>query len=179
MCRFCSQELSKTAYYRHLSDKTGTVCPGKKRSRVACDREGVSDEELACASRKSPRTLDSTFEICSSSSDNCESNPDEQDYALAFEYSPIERAGTPWQNVESISSDEISTKESSSEEEIWDDRETDNGSEPDDMNGQVKSVLSNIYFSCIFSPFISPIGACNYFTSRFLQDSLFIPCCNH
>ena len=51
----------------------------------------------------------------------------------------------------SISSDEVSTKESSSEEEIWDDRETDNGSEADDMNRQVKSVLSGIaFFSCVF-----------------------------
>ena len=48
--------------------------------------------------------------------------------------------------MESISSDEISTKESSSEEEIWDDRETDNGSEPEDMNRQVNRVLSGIYF---------------------------------
>ena len=58
---------------------------GKKSPRVFRDREGVSDEELACATRKSPRALDSTFEILSSSSDDCESNPDEQDYALAFE----------------------------------------------------------------------------------------------
>ena len=40
---------------------TGTVCPGNKRPRVFRDREVVSDEELACASRKSPRALDSTF----------------------------------------------------------------------------------------------------------------------
>ena len=67
-----------------------------------------------CASCKSTRALDSTFEILSGSSDDCESNPDEQDYALAFENSLIERAGTPCQNVESISSDEVSTKELSS-----------------------------------------------------------------
>ena len=119
------------------------------------------------------------FEILSSSSDDCESNPDEQDYALAFENSPIERAGTLCQNVESISSDEISTKESSSEEEIWDDKETDNGSEPEDMNRQVKSVLSGIYIFKYFSSFTSSLGTCNYFTSRFAQDFLFIPCCNH
>lgn len=32
LCKFCHQYLAVSAYYRHVNDKTGLICPGKSAS---------------------------------------------------------------------------------------------------------------------------------------------------
>ena len=49
LCTFCDQELSHAAYYRHLQDSSGVVCPGKKDSR-SDDSSQSSDDMLSVAS---------------------------------------------------------------------------------------------------------------------------------
>ena len=67
VCSSCRQELGRTALYRHLTDKTGNVCPEKKRPRtsVQCHTVEDSDSNFQQGS-SSPRALNSTFELCSS-----------------------------------------------------------------------------------------------------------------
>ena len=65
-CRFCSQELAHTTFYRHLNDKSGTVCPGKKRTR---NQEESSDGESnihKILQESSLELIDSTFDVDSS-----------------------------------------------------------------------------------------------------------------
>ena len=49
LCTLCDQELSHAAYYRHLQDSSGVVCPGKKDSR-SDDSSQSSDDMFAVAS---------------------------------------------------------------------------------------------------------------------------------
>jgi hypothetical protein len=44
LCADCDQELSHAAYYRHLEDRSGAVCPGKRI--IASDESSVSESEL-------------------------------------------------------------------------------------------------------------------------------------
>ena len=64
ICTFCTEELAPTAYFRHLHNRNGTVCPGK-RKRCTTNEDVVCESDLSF-DVKSPRTLDSTFEIESS-----------------------------------------------------------------------------------------------------------------
>ena len=36
VCQYCSQELSHAAYYRHVQDKFGRICPGRIESENVC-----------------------------------------------------------------------------------------------------------------------------------------------
>ena len=42
-CTYCSQELSHAAYYRHLEDKSGSVCPGKRLLGAESDDSSASE----------------------------------------------------------------------------------------------------------------------------------------
>ena len=67
VCSFCCQELGRTTYYRHLSDKNGIVCPGRKRRREdSVDSEDVLSVDETATMEDSPDQLDSTFNLDSS-----------------------------------------------------------------------------------------------------------------
>lgn len=44
-CAFCCQELAHSAYYRHLHDTSGTVCPG----RSFCDGDATYKDLMPIA----------------------------------------------------------------------------------------------------------------------------------
>ena len=47
VCPHCRQELSKAAYYRHINDKHGVVCPGiKENHEYDGDQSNVSDTDF-------------------------------------------------------------------------------------------------------------------------------------
>lgn len=68
VCAFCSEELAPTAFYRHLHDKTGTVCPGKRKRDDLSDGDASESERQLCV--KSQRALDSTFKLESIASES-------------------------------------------------------------------------------------------------------------
>lgn len=111
VCSCCSQELGRTAFYRHINYKTGNVCPGKKRRRLELqsewDAESADAVDRVPVRSSSPRALDSTFDL--SSSDEGEPLYSSPSYALitgdTFEHSSM--------NCDSSSSGP------SSGEEIW------------------------------------------------------------
>ena len=68
VCSSCTQELAKTAFFRHLHDTTGAVCPGKRR-KIDFEESGGSDvdsDRESMVHSISPRGLDSTFDLGSS-----------------------------------------------------------------------------------------------------------------
>ena len=142
-CAFCSQELAPTAFYRHLHDKTGTVCPGKrKRDGLLSDDDGSESEGQSCI--KSPRTLDSTFELGSNTSQS------ENEF-----YTDNVLSSPPASEKERMSfttSDSEDSTESSLDEEVWDDTESDDENPPEDTssNSSVNTVVSGISFFLLF-----------------------------
>ena len=74
-CTFCCQELSHAAYYRHLQDTSGCVCPGKRDSISSTDS---SDEEALSLPSKS----DSSFDF---GSDQEEEEEEEEDHIMQDE----------------------------------------------------------------------------------------------
>ena len=51
VCNSCSEELAHSAYYRHLHDKTGIVCPGKEGRFLGPDNASVISSESSVISR--------------------------------------------------------------------------------------------------------------------------------
>ena len=135
LCPFCSQELGRTAFYRHVNDKTGNVCPGKKRPRLElrtiCD--AGSEDEVPLRS-SSPRALDSTFDVSSS-----EEEPELHD-------SPVYTPGT---SGVSDSGTENSSSESSSGEEVWEVSENEDSS-TQSLSNQVEGIVSGLSFFLVF-----------------------------
>lgn len=116
VCSFCSQELADTAFFRHQSDTTGSVCPGKKLRQIdVTSEEEISDRESIKHST-SPRGLDSTFDLGSSDDENsdCQHNP-----GMVLD--------SPSDNSFEISSSELSSTSSECSSldgnEIWEDED--------------------------------------------------------
>ena len=70
ICSSCKQELSHTAFYRHLKDKTGAVCRGHWRreptdvgSEVGSESESDSELNIFSYSECSDSNLDTTFDF--------------------------------------------------------------------------------------------------------------------
>ena len=146
-CAFCSEELAPTAYFRHLHDTNGLVCPGKrKRCNVQADvfEDDLSHDDLS-PHVKSPRGLDSTFEVESS---------DEESTAACEQVLP--HTAVVCDDVFNITSDEEedsleSSSESSLGEEVWETSEDEQTSKPvASMSATVAKVVSGISFFLVF-----------------------------
>ena len=124
-CPHCKQELARTAYTRHQTDRTGRICPGK---RV---REDESRERSPSAS-----DLDSTFDF---GLDGDEDN--------GFEDSFSHIPGRTEDASESLMSDMDTDDTVSSDGEVWDDMES---SEDDDEDVVSSSSVNEIVLGVSF-----------------------------
>jgi len=145
VCSFCSQELGRTAFYRHFSDKTGNVCPGKKKPRrsLRCETEDAydicdsidGDSELHLSSG-SPRALDSTFDLDSSD------EGEQMNYSLG-----LPNTG---EIISSSSDSDASSSGSSSDGEIWEETDDEDGNSAENLSTQVKTIISGLPFFLVF-----------------------------
>ena len=60
-CTFCNQELTHSAFFRHLHDKSGRVCPSKIPTESAESEHDYESNEFDLASPCSSMDADSTF----------------------------------------------------------------------------------------------------------------------
>ena len=144
VCSFCSEELAPTAFYRHLHDRTRTICHGKRKKIDA----NTSDGESECLPHLgSPRATDSTFDL--ESDDEDEIWHDDQACEVL---SPLSRS-TPRNSSESLSCDDSTSSASSSLEEVWDETggESDTGdSSAGEKHDSVTTVVSGISIFLVF-----------------------------
>ena len=81
-CASCYEELSRAAYYRHLNDRTGAVCHGKRRrlAEQTPSEEGSGSDELFSSSDFDEH-LDTTFDFVSESENlNAEESENQDDF---------------------------------------------------------------------------------------------------
>ena len=69
-CRSCGEVLAHSAYFRHLHDKDGSICPGKARS---CDESSAESDSDNCEGMKLNESFDpdSTFDLRSERDGQC------------------------------------------------------------------------------------------------------------
>lgn len=46
VCPYCKQDLSHAAYYRHLDDKNGLICPGRSKGDHSDSEEDLIIEDV-------------------------------------------------------------------------------------------------------------------------------------
>ena len=88
------EEFAHTAFYRHLNDKTGVVCPGKcsrlvsyapnDEARSIDDETGnfdplLSELDMSFCSEMSDNHLETTFDFGSESDNSCHSSDSDND----------------------------------------------------------------------------------------------------
>ena len=73
VCEWCREELSHSAYYRHLRDQTGSICPGKlcgQSNQIINHLHGEESRDSDIdGSESTLLDLDSTFELESDEDD--------------------------------------------------------------------------------------------------------------
>ena len=71
-CKSCGEELAHSAYFRHLHDKDGSICPGKVLSCNQSDGSD-SDSDKSCEGMQLNNSFnqDSTFDLGSESDSQC------------------------------------------------------------------------------------------------------------
>ena len=153
VCSSCTQELAKTAFFRHLHDRTtGAVCPGKRR-KIDFEESGGSDvdsDRESMVHSISPRGLDSTFDLGSSD--------EERETALASGVLDSLSHGRSLDcECDSDSDDSLGASSTSSNpcclsldgEEVWeelDDSENDQSEQTSKSTGQASFVVTGIYY---------------------------------
>ena len=127
MCITCGQELAHSAYYRHLHDKTGRICPGK-RQLLPFDASEEVDEEFNAssiadspASSRSNPTSDSTVDFGSAGSAESCASVGSDNFHVPLEGQSLVENEEMFSDDDSISGfSSCETLESSSDgEEIW------------------------------------------------------------
>lgn len=148
ICSFCSQELADTAFFRHQSDTTGTVCPGKRKRIVTISDDELTERE-SLENCKSPRNLDSTFDLGSSDSDDSISMHPYQ-YQCISPDKPLSDDSLFDISSDSSSDSCNSTTSSLDGEEVWEDDSVADETEQN-INGPAGKITSGIfYFLALF-----------------------------
>ena len=160
-CCFCHQELAHTAYFRHLHDKSGTICPGKQKVHLQEGHSsGSESSELDSVSSDSSRLMDSTLDL---SSDGSLGSKDKEDQGTVsdlcgqhketneVEFNKPSSSSDDGEGsmhfssgFSNSSSDGCST--SSSDGEVWENSDT----EEDITDSQISPVLHNLLFGITF-----------------------------
>ena len=141
VCSYCSQELGRTSFYRHLNDKSGAICPGRKRSRSCENTTPTGKVRLEDFDSQS---LDSSFDV--NSGDDSEIWHDAECEAIS---STITTSFTPSSNEsESVSESDYS---SGSAIEIWDESDSEDCEEQVNSFGSLSNqIISAISFFLVF-----------------------------
>ena len=145
ICSYCSQELSRTTFYRHLNDQSGKICPGKKRSR---DYNDFPNPEDVTPTEKMPRndSLDSSFDVNSDSCASFDVNPCDDEVWHDSDY--VITASTVSTFYSSSESESDSDCASSSDIEIWDRSDIEDFQE--EPNNSIGQVISAVSFFLVF-----------------------------
>ena len=126
-CSFCGEFLAPTAYYCHISDRTGCVCPGKLGISPTCAVISESDDDLSLPSSLS--NLDSSFDFGSVEDDDME---------MGLPFSGINDHAPPCTTIPEKDESESSFNdvEQESGDEIWssDEEYTENDSQQQDSS---------------------------------------------
>ena len=150
MCRFCQQELAHAAYFRHLHDTSGTICPGRQSmdheenhrgyesSELHVDRVSstVSDEETGQNTRDFTGQQKGTDVV----EDVCDENVQ---FSGSDDESSMQCSG-----FSSSSSDGYYT--SSSDGEVWEESDLDDNSTEAEVSPAQSSLLFGISFFVYF-----------------------------
>ena len=137
VCPFCREELSRAAYYRHLNDKQGLLCPGERTEDFSDSSMSDSDQDLFTSSEslslgKSDSDTTFDFEDGTSPTNNLPDGIMQEDYdaSTSAELPPERDSHSP---VSSSSSDS-----DLSGEEIWEDTESE-----DEQETSISNTVSN------------------------------------
>ena len=170
-------KLAPTAFFKHVHDRTGTVCPGQRKRGDLNDAEmSETDHPLDV---KSPKALDSTFQL--ESSDENESQ--NKEYSHGSLLSSPGGSNKPFDILlfTTNSSDSEDSTVSSLDEEVWDGIESDDDKTAKGTSSTVSSIVSGItFFLVFFSPCISLVRMCSKHLIRFHSCSnafLSVVCC--
>lgn len=130
-CQWCKQELAHAAYYRHLHDDVGAVCPGKY--------SGPSGQQYT-ESCSEADDLDSTFDFGSECSDeDLDGQPGDLHLSAC---DPVDDMESTTVN-ESSPSEESSSESGVDGEEIWDSSDDDREGQGLDKTNQEGNSLSH------------------------------------
>ena len=147
VCSFCDEELAPTAFYRHLHDRTSTVCTGKRR-RIDFSGDELSESEHPLH-MNSPRALDSTFDL--ESSDEIESPSETHAHSVFLPHS-AQFDDTSEGASYTFSSSDSEDSTASSLEEVWDETDSEDQTTAEDVSSSVNNVVSGISFFLVFYP---------------------------
>ena len=166
MCRFCLQELAHTAYFRHLHDTSGTICPGRRTTDHEESHKGSeSSESDSVGSDTCSRLIDSTFKLGSNESfgsneSNQETGQRTSNFVGRHEATneleidcdcSVQPSSSDDEDIMQISSGFSNSSSdgcgtSSSDGEVWDDSDHEN----DITENQVIPILSSLLFGISF-----------------------------
>lgn len=62
-CKSCGEKLAHSAYFRHLHDQVGSICPGKLQPCDRSDSEADTSDISEVMQLNSSFDLDSTFDL--------------------------------------------------------------------------------------------------------------------
>ena len=134
MCPSCGEELAHSAYYRHLHDKVGSICPGVEPVVVQQLPRGVIPE---AGNEADPEDeLDSTFDLGSETEEVQQS--DQSEHSFNGNNFPSDEA-----SMDSDMDFGSDGEESSDGEELWECSD-ESSNELDEVSGDVQNVLFSI-----------------------------------
>ena len=125
LCEYCHQYLAASAYYRHLNDKFGSICPGKSLD-TSEPLEESTEEVLSSSEENVSIATESSFDFESSEEQFVRSESVEGDIDTA-QNANCGLGCVPAGEDESIVSDSNSdfSFQSDLDEEIWEDSDDD------------------------------------------------------
>ena len=128
---FCGQELAHAAFYRHLSDQTGSICPGKYQH---------------------PESLDSTFDFGSSSDTGSDAGSNTNTQEMLEDPVPYDDSNECTGQSQSFSETSMSSEVDLSEDgEIWETSDEDMSDREDTMHDE--SAQSSLLGMSVFLKF--------------------------
>ena len=164
VCGSCGQELAHSAYFRHVHDTNGSVCPGKRHQQQFDARPNPSEihpDRHASGGESSSVELDSTFNFGSGDSevDHSPSRQDGQNSETLVDAELMQSDSDDGDESDSCSMADFSSpreSESSSGEEFWEVSDLEDDQSDDfQVSHTAKSLLLGIsiflYFFHLFS----------------------------
>ena len=155
VCSYCMEELSHASFYRHLQDKSGAICPGKRQissctfndesSESSDDETSLTDElDISFRSELSDNYLEDTFDF-GTESDNSSHGRD--DNYSGSNFIATCNTAVPLVNTQDtiMSSDRSSDDHFESDgEEIWEDSCPEIDSDREDTNIMTNNLAKRI-----------------------------------
>ena len=150
LCEYCHQYLAESAYYRHLNDKFGSICPGKSLDTFK-PLEESTEEVLSSSEENVSIATESSFDFESSEEQFVRSESVEGDIGTA-QNANCGLGCVPAGEDESIVSDSNSdfSFQSDLDEEIWEDSDDDAISGTELLHGNPDHPGKNVIFGISF-----------------------------